>query len=47
MKLTMLDYFHLMNIPWDQLAFQTVSRSLKNFIKDYPNNTKVYNDVLE
>ena len=34
-------------IPWDQLAFQTVSKSLKNFIKDYPNNLKVYNDVLE
>ena len=39
--------FSFDEIPWDQLAFQTVSNSLKNFIKDYPNNFKVYNDVLE
>ena len=39
--------FSFDEIPWDQLAFQTVSKSLKNFIKDYPNNLKVYNDVLE
>jgi ADP-ribose pyrophosphatase YjhB (NUDIX family) len=39
--------FSFNEIPWDKLAFQTVSKSLKKFIKDYPNNTNVYNDVLE